>query len=195
MTELNAPPAPPKPSGPPSFGTSIVGAEFNWASVDENGEPVQVTARAISALSFEHTLRYTTARHAQLVHTARSAKSMRDRLGEMDPLSDAYQAEFDQLVQQRLDEEAASWATAIDTLLMLVHEPHRERLRPHLLSGDPRQVQALREWLEETVLGAAKAEAAVTTNVDPTSGPSPENSSSNPDSGDDSGSEGTTSTD
>lgn len=180
----------------PTFGTSVVGAEFQWEGVSADGGSVErVTARAAASISFEETLRYTTGRHAQLVQTANSAKSMREDLGGLDPSSDDYQERFEQLVQQRLVHEQAAWVAAVDTMLILVQETDREKLRPLLLKGDPKQVTALRAWLEEEVLATAQAEAAVTTGVDPTSVPSPENSSPNPGSGDGSGSEAPASTD
>ena len=194
MTDFT-PPAPPA-SSLPTFGTSVVGAEFEWQGVsDDGGSVLTVQARAAASISFSETLRYTTGRHAQLVQTANSAKSMREELAGMDPTSPEYQVQFEVLIQKRLEHEEASWRAAIDTMLLLVHEPDRERLRPLLLKGDPKQVTQLRAWLEQQVLATAQADAAVSTHVDPTSEPSPENSSPSQDSGDVSDSTAPTSTD
>ena len=194
MTDFT-PPAPPA-SSLPTFGTSVVGAEFEWQGVSEDGASVQtVQARAAASISFNETLRYTTGRHAQLVQTANSAKSMREELGDMDPTSEDYQVKFEALIEKRLVHEQAAWRAAIDTMLLLVNEPDREKLRPLLLKGDPKQVTQLRSWLEQQVLATAQADAAVSTHVDPTSASLPENSSPSPDSGDVSGSTEPTSTD
>lgn len=191
MTEFIPPPAP----GPsiPSFGTSIVGPEFEWSGLSEDGsEVLTVKARAVASVSFEETLRYTTGRHAQLVQTANSARTMREELGDMNPTDEGYQAKFDAVVSGRLSFEQAAWVAAVDTMLILVNEADREKLRPLLIKGDPKQVTALRAWLEQEVLATAQADAAVTTNVDPTSAESSENSSPSQASGD--GSEPTAST-
>ena len=74
MTDFNPPPL---PSAMPTFGTSTIGAEFEWQGISEDGGTVEtVKARAAASISFDETLRYTTGRHAQLVQTANSAKSM-----------------------------------------------------------------------------------------------------------------------
>lgn len=186
---------PPTPSLP-SFGTSVVGAEFTWQGVSADGADVEtIQCRAAASISFDETLRYTTGRHAQLVQTANSARQMREKLNEMTPTDDDYQERFDALVNERIRIEQASWRAAVDTMLLLVNESDREKLRLFLLKGDPKQVTELRSWLEQQVLATAQADAAVATHVDPTSGPSPENSSPNPVSGDDSGSEESPSTD
>lgn len=190
MTEFS----PPSPSLP-SFGTSVVGAEFTWQGVSEDGGTVEtITARAAASISFDETLRYTTGRHAQLVQTATSARHMREKLEGMTPNDDDYQEQFEKLVNERLQIEQASWRAAVDTMLLLVNESDRDKLRPFLLKGDPKQVTQLRDWLEGQVLAQAKADAAVATQVDPTLATSPENSSPSPVSGDGSGSEESTST-
>jgi len=191
MTELNPP-----SFSLPTFGTSVVGAEFTWQGITDDGGTVEtITCRAAASISFDETLRYTTGRHAQLVQTANSARQMREKLDGMSPTDEGYQDQFDHLVDDRIAHEQASWRAAVDTMLLLVNESDRAKLRPFLLKGDPKQVTALRSWLEQQVLATAQADAAVSTGVDPTSGPSPENSSPSPASGDDSGSEESPSTD
>lgn len=186
---------PPAPSLP-SFGTSVVGAEFTWQGISDDGGTVEtITCRAAASISFDETLRYTTGRHAQLVQTANSARQMREKLDGMSPTDENYEEQFNKLVDERITHEQASWRAAVDTMLLLVNESDREKLRPFLLKGDPKQVTALRGWLEQQVLATAQADAAVSTGVDPTSAPSPENSSPSPASGDDSGSEASPSTD
>jgi hypothetical protein len=186
--------SPPSPSLP-SFGTSVVGAEFTWQGVSEDGTTVEtIQARAAASISFDETLRYSTGRHAQLVQTANSARQMREKLEAMSPTDDDYQERFETLVNERIQIEQASWRAAIDTMLLLVNESDRDKLRPFLLKGDPKQVTELRGWLEAQVLATAKADAAVATQVDPTLETSPENSSPSPASGDVSGSEESTST-
>ena len=192
MADLNPPSAP----SLPSFGTSIVGAEFEWQGLSEDGSEVEtVKARARASISFEETLRYTTGRHAQLVQTTNSAKEMREQLAETNPSDPGYQEIFDKIVAERLQFEKAAWAAAVDTMLILVSERNRDELRPLLVNGDPKQVTALRSWLEEQVLHTAQADAAVTTNVDPTLAESSAKSSPSPDSGGDSESKESTSTD
>ena len=180
----------------PTFGTSVVGPEFEWQGVSEDGNDiVRVKARARASISFEETLRYTTGRHAQLVQTAGSAKTMREELAELNPTDDGYTERFNELVNHRLQFEQAAWKAAIETMLILINPADRDTLRPLLVNGDPKQVTGLRTWLEEQVLATAQADAAVTTNVDPTSAGSSEKSSPNPASGDDSESKASNSTD
>jgi hypothetical protein len=192
MTDFNPPSSP----SLPSFGTSVVGAEFTWQGLSADGSTVEtITARAAGSISFNETLRYTTGRHAQLVQTANSARQMREKLDGMSPTDPDYQERFDALVNERIEIEQASWRAAVDTMLLLVNETDREKLRPYLIKGDPKQVTELRGWLEQNVLAQAQSDAAVSTGVDPTSAPSPENSSPSPASGDVSGSEASPSTD
>lgn len=193
MTEFSPPPAP--SSNVASFGTSIVGPSFEWHYVDEDGQEHTIKARAVSSVTFDETLRYTTGRHAQIVQTANSAKSMREDLGQIQPTDDGYMEKFNDLVQRRLDFEGAAWAAAIETMLLLVNPPDRDKLREPLLKGDPKQVTQLRGWLEQQVLATAQTDAATVAHVDPTSAGSSENSSPNPASGDDSEPKESTSTD
>lgn len=194
MTDFVPPPVPQSPIA--RFGTSIVGAQFEWDYISDDGaEPQVVSARAAASISFEDTLRYTTGRHAQLVQTANSAKAMRESLDGLTPTDPEYPAKFNQLIEQRLAFEQATWAAAIDIMLILVNETDRERLRPALVKGDPRKVNELRTWLERQVLTTAQEDAAVSTGVDPTSPPPPPPSVSTPDSGPDSDSEDSPSTD
>ncbi len=194
MAEFTPPPAP----GPsiPTFGTSVVGPEFEWTGLSDDGSEVLTDkARAVASVSFEDTLRYTTGRHAQLVQTANSARSMKEDLGDTNPTDPEYAEKFEKIVADRLKFEQAAWTAAVDTMLILVNEADREKLRPLLIKGDPKQVTSLRGWLEQQVLATAQADAAVTTNVDPTSADSSENSSPSQASGDDSESTASTSTD
>lgn len=194
MTEFVPPPVPQPALA--RFGTSIVGKEFEWDHVAKDGATVEVIkSRAVASVSFEDTLRYTTGRHAQMVQTMNSAKAMREALAELKPDDADYPTKFNELVAQRLAFEQATWAAAIDILLILVHEPDREKLREALLTGDPKQVNQLRSWLEQEVLGTNEADAAVATGVDPTSRPQQPPSASSPDSGDVSASEESSSTD
>lgn len=194
MTDFVPPPVPQSPIR--RFGTSVVGQQFEWDSVTDDGEHTEVIkARAAASISFEDTLRYTTGRHAQLVQTANSAKAMRESLNEINASMPDYPVKFNELVAQRLVFEQDTWAAAIDIMLILVNESDRERLRPALLKGDPRQVNELRNWLERTVLASNEEDAAVTTGVDPTSRPQQPPSASNQDSGGVSDSEESSSTD
>ena len=178
------------------FGTSIVGKQFEWDAVTGDGSTTEIiTARAAAAISFEDTLRYTTGRHAQLIQTANSARAMRESLTGMSPTDDDYPVKFNELIEQRLSFEKATWAASVDILLILVNESDRAKLRPSLVAGDPRQVTELRSWLEREVLASNEEDAVVATNVDPTLPQSPPPSVSNPDSGDGSASEESSSTD
>lgn len=194
MTDFVPPPAPQNALA--RFGTSVVGKEFEWDAVTVDGATTEIIkSRAAASISFEDTLRYTTGRHAQIVQTANSARQMREQLEGMTPTDDDYPAQFNALCESRLAFEQATWASAVDIMLILVNEAHREALRPALLAGDPRQVTALRSWLEREVIASNEDDAAVATNVDPTLPESPPQSASNPDSGDDSASEESSSTD
>ena len=182
MTDFTPPPSP--TSSIRKFGTSIVGKEFEWDKVSDDGTTVgTVKARAAASIAFEDTLRYTTGRHAQLVQTARSSKEMREKLEAISSTEPDYVERFNELIAQRLEFEQAAYASSIDVLLILVNENDREALRPALIAGDPRQVNELRTWLEQEVLGMAAQDAAVASGVDPTLPTSPPESASDPDSG------------
>jgi len=194
MTDF-VPPSAPK-STLPRFGTSIVGKEFEWDAVSEDGSAVEVVkARAAASISFEDTLRYTTGRHAQLVQTQTSAKIMRTELEKLDVSSDDYATKFNELVDQRLAFERDTWTAAIDILLILVNETDRAPLRPALLRGDPKQINDLRDWLEHETIASNVQDAAVASQVDPTLPKQPEPSVSDPDSGPDFESKESSSTD
>lgn len=187
-------PAP--PSSIARFGTSVVGARFEWEFPSPDGESVEVIpARAAATISFEDVLRYTTGRHAQLVQTAKSAQAMKAALAELDPSADDYMDGFNKVVQDRLAFEQSVWEAAIDILLILVNETDREKLRVPLVKGDPKKVNELRDWLEHEVLASAQDDAATAATVDPTLRPPPQPSASSPDSGDVSDSEESSSTD
>ena len=194
MTDFVPPPAPQNALA--RFGTSVVGKEFEWDAVSADGTSTEIIkSRAAASISFENTLRYTTGRHAQIVQTANSARVMREALEDMSPTDDDYPVKFNALIETRLAFEQATWAAAVDIMLILVNEADRAKLRPALLAGDPRQVTGLRTWLEREVIASNEDDAAVATNVDPTLPESPPQSASNPDSGDDSGSGESSSTD
>lgn len=177
------------------FGTSVVGKQFEWEHETADGASTElITARTVAAVSFKDTLRYTTGRHAQLVQAARAGKEMKEALDEVDVQDPAYAEIFERIVNERLEHEEASWAAAIDIILLLVREEDRDKLRQPLIDGDPKNVNALRSWLELEVLGTGAEDAATEARVDPTLRQPPQNSASNPDSGDDSDSKASTST-
>lgn len=194
MTDLPMP-VPPS-SSIARFGVSVVGKQFEWEYLAPDGaSTMKLTARAAASVSFEDVLRYTTGRHAQLVQTAKSAQGMRDALKDLNPSDPDYTAQFNQVVQDRLQFENDVWAAAIDILLILVNPSDHEKLRPKLIEGDPKAVNSLRDWLEHEVLDSSVNDARTQAQVDPTLRQPPQPSASSPDSGDDSDSEASTSTD
>lgn len=185
----------------PEFGVAIVGPKFVFSTVDDDGEVVKREFRGNGSLTFDEVLEYRTITAELQVDGQLLRKTLTERAEYIDGdesagrSTDEIRADLTELAEKTEQNERKRWARIIDQMMLLVHPPDRDRLRPLLESGDYTAVTSLRTWLVKTVLNRGVDEAEAVGGVDPTS-PSPQdNSASNETGGPDSEPKESSSTD
>ena len=176
------------------FGTTTLGPEFTWTVIEPNtGVARKHKFRAAAGISFDDALHYGVELNAAIVRGTAAAREMKAKL--VEALKNGDSQAVDLIIQERYESENRTWLDTVNAMLLLIAPGDRDIIRPMLVDGDKYQVKALREWLEENVMGEDMKLAQQVARVDPTSPPPPPPSAVNPASGPVSVSEAPSSTD
>jgi len=157
------------------FGVSLVGPTFSWTHLDDGLNPVEETYRAHPGFSFDDQLNYQSVLAVMQAQAQLEANVLTKRLEELTAQQTSGEITEEQLLElTRIEadaqqvQERARFQLVVDQVLLLVHPDDRERLHPHLATGNSVDVRELRNWLQEIVVQRVALEVAAAGGVDPT---------------------------
>ena len=178
-------PITPPQSSVARFGVSLTGPRFEWSwlarpdDAPEDSKELAVVTRAFRAhpgISFEEFADYQAQSSMLQAGAAQAQRELARVVNEI--MKDEATSEHDKVTaldgvaRATVESERVRWEVIVDQTLMLVAPADREQLRPLLLGGNPTDVRALKEHLEDVVINRAVVETEVVGQVDPTSQPS-----------------------
>lgn len=181
----------------PTFGVTV-GEKFEWIDHENDGDAIIHEFRARAGIPFDDVLEWRRLQAKIRILAAKSIKNIQTSVG-ADDGSDLDDEDAWDSLQEAADKSVELGAQrhrlVVEAMLLCVHPPHVDQLRPMLERGDTIAVEQLAAWLTKQTIGRVVDEVEVGAKVDPTSPPPPSPSPSSTTGGEDSESKESTSTD